>query len=136
MGRGTSGGILTTAKRKGDSWILNGQKKWMATLHGATSPLIWARDVANNQVKALIVENKTTPGFKVETIQNKIALKVVQNGLITMENRRSTNTSITRNASLLDRMKIPVIHGRVACCSVVVSSPEGSIMAARNSSAS
>src|SRR6266571_4702360 len=30
----------------------------------------------------------TTPGFKVEKIQNKIALKIVQNGQITMENCR------------------------------------------------
>src|SRR5205823_2968737 len=50
--------------------------------------IIWARDVADNQVKAFIVENKTTPGFSVEKIQNKIALKVVQNGVITMENCR------------------------------------------------
>ena len=42
----------------------------------------------SDQVKAFIVENKTTPGFKVEQIQNKIALKVVQNGLITMEKVR------------------------------------------------
>src|SRR5262249_29751274 len=50
--------------------------------------IIWARDVADNQVKGFIVENKTTPGFSVEKIQNKIALKVVQNGLITMNNCR------------------------------------------------
>ena len=43
------------------------------------------RDVADNQVKGFIVENKTTPGFSVEKIQNKIALKVVQNGLITLK---------------------------------------------------
>ena len=46
--------------------------------------IIWARDVADNQVKGFIVENKATPGFTVEKIQNKMALKVVQNGLITM----------------------------------------------------
>ena len=34
------------------------------------------------------MEIKTTPGFKVEKIQNKMSLKVVQNGLITMENIR------------------------------------------------
>jgi Acyl-CoA dehydrogenase, C-terminal domain len=50
--------------------------------------IIWARDLADNQVKSFIIENKTTPGFKVEKIQNKIALKVVQNGVITMENCR------------------------------------------------
>jgi glutaryl-CoA dehydrogenase len=88
VGSGTSGGMLTTAKRDGDDWILNGQKKWIGNAPWCDISIIWARDVADNQVKAFIVENKTTPGFKVEKIQNKIALKVVQNGLITMENCR------------------------------------------------
>jgi alkylation response protein AidB-like acyl-CoA dehydrogenase len=88
VGSGTSGGMLTTAKRDGDTWILNGQKKWIGNAPWCDISVIWARDVADNQVKAFIVENKTTPGFSVEKIQNKIALKVVQNGLITMENCR------------------------------------------------
>jgi alkylation response protein AidB-like acyl-CoA dehydrogenase len=88
VGSGTSGGMLTTAKRDGDTWILNGQKKWIGNSPWCDISVIWARDLADNQVKAFIVENKTTPGFKVEKIQNKIALKVVQNGLITMENCR------------------------------------------------
>src|SRR5215470_725583 len=29
VGSGTGGGLLTTAKRDGDSWILNGQKRWI-----------------------------------------------------------------------------------------------------------
>src|ERR1700738_123805 len=88
VGSGTSGGMLTTAQRDGDTWTLNGQKKWIGNAPWCDISIIWARDVADNQVKAFIVENKTTPGFKVEKIQNKIALKVVQNGLITMENCR------------------------------------------------
>ena len=56
--------------------------------HGAMSPIIWARDLADNQVKGFIVENKTTPGFSVEKIQNKVALKVVQNGHITLKDVR------------------------------------------------
>src|SRR6202142_168419 len=86
VGSGASGGLTTTAKRDGDSWILNGQKKWIGNSPWCDLSVIWARDETDNQVKAFIVENKTTPGFKVEKIQNKIALKVVQNGLITMEN--------------------------------------------------
>ena len=39
---------------------------------------ITSADVVDNQDKAFIGENKTTPGFKVEKIQNKIALKVVR----------------------------------------------------------
>src|SRR2546426_6423695 len=88
VGSGTSGGLTTTAKRDGDTWILNGQKKWIGNSPWCNISIIWARDLADNQVKAFIVENKTTPGFKVEKIQNKIALTVVQNGLITMENCR------------------------------------------------
>jgi glutaryl-CoA dehydrogenase len=88
VGSGASGGLTTTAKRDGDTWILNGQKKWIGNSPWCDISIIWARDLADNQVKAFIVENKTTPGFKVEKIQNKIALKVVQNGLITMENCR------------------------------------------------
>src|SRR6059058_3336195 len=88
VGSGTSGGLTTTAKRDGDTWVLNGQKRWIGNSTWCDISIIWARDLADNQVKAFIVENKTTPGFKVEKIQNKIALKIVQNGQITMENCR------------------------------------------------
>src|SRR5712664_1186352 len=88
VGSGTSGGLTTTAKRDGDTWILNGQKKWIGNSPWCDISIIWARDLGDNQVKAFIVENKTTPGFTVEKIQNKIALKVVQNGQITLKDVR------------------------------------------------
>jgi alkylation response protein AidB-like acyl-CoA dehydrogenase len=88
VGSGTGGGLLTTAKRDGDSWILNGQKRWIGNAPWCDLSIIWARDVADDQVKGFIVENKTTPGFSVEKMQGKIALRVVQNGQITMDNCR------------------------------------------------
>ncbi len=88
VGSGTGGGLLTTAKRDGDTWILNGQKRWIGNATWCDLSIIWARDVADNQVRGFIVENKTTPGFSVEKIQNKIALKVVQNGQITLSDCR------------------------------------------------
>ena len=88
VGSGAAGGLLTTAKREGDTWVLNGQKKWIGNSTWCDLSVIWARDVADNQVKAFIVENKTTPGFSVEKIHGKIALKVVQNGLITLKDVR------------------------------------------------
>jgi len=88
VGSGISGGMTTTAKREGDSWILNGQKRWIGNAPWCDLSIIWARDVADNQVKGFIVENKTTPGFSVEKIEHKIALKVVQNGHITLKDVR------------------------------------------------
>jgi alkylation response protein AidB-like acyl-CoA dehydrogenase len=88
VGSGTGGGLTTTAKREGDTWVLNGQKRWIGNAPWCDISIIWARDLADNQVKGFIVENKTTPGFSVEKIQNKIALKVVQNGQITLKDCR------------------------------------------------
>jgi glutaryl-CoA dehydrogenase len=88
VGSGTSGGMTTTAKREGDTWVLNGQKRWIGNATWCDVSIIWARDVSDNQVKGFIVENKTTPGFSVEKIEHKIALKVVQNGQITLKDVR------------------------------------------------
>jgi alkylation response protein AidB-like acyl-CoA dehydrogenase len=88
VGSGSGGGLLTTAKREGDTWILDGQKRWIGNAPWCDISIIWAKDVADNQVKGFIVENKTTPGFSVEKIENKIALKVVQNGEITLKDCR------------------------------------------------
>jgi alkylation response protein AidB-like acyl-CoA dehydrogenase len=88
VGSGTSGGLTTTAKREGDTWVLNGQKRWIGNATWCDISIIWARDLDDNQVKGFIVENKSTPGFSVEKIEHKIALKVVQNGQITLKDVR------------------------------------------------
>ena len=107
VGSGTGGGLTTTAKREGDTWILNGQKKWIGNAPWCDVSIIWARDVTDNQVKGFIVENKTTPGFSVEKIENKIALKVVQNGLITLNNCRvSEENRLQQDSSFRDTAKV------------------------------
>ena len=99
VGSGTGGGLTTTASREGDTWVLNGQKKWIGNAPWCDVSVIWARDLADNQVKGFIVENKTTPGFSVEKIENKIALKVVQNGLITMKDCRVSEANRLQSAN-------------------------------------
>src|SRR5438445_3880996 len=107
VGSGTGGGLTTTAKRDGDAWVLNGQKKWIGNAPWCDVTIVWARDAGDNQVKGFIVENKTTPGFSVEKIQNKIALRVVQNGLITMDNCRVPEENrLQADASFRDTAKV------------------------------
>jgi len=98
VGSGASGGLLTTAKRDGDTWILNGQKKWIGNATWGDLTIIWARDLADDQVKGFIVENRS-PGFHVEKIQHKMALRVVQNGLITLTNCKVDESNRLANAN-------------------------------------
>jgi glutaryl-CoA dehydrogenase len=122
VGSGTSGGLLTTARRDGDTWILNGQKTWIGNATWGDVTIIWARDEADNQVKGFIVENKTTPGFTAEKIQHKMALRVVQNALITMdncrvpeENRLQISTSFRDTARVLRMTRAFVAWEAVGC---------------------
>ncbi|MET3878471.1 acyl-CoA dehydrogenase family protein [Chitinophaga sp. OAE865] len=98
VGSGTAGGLTTTAKREGDTWILNGQKKWIGNATFADVIVIWARDVDDNQVKGFLLR-KDTPGFSVEKIHDKMALRIVQNGLITMKDCRIAESDRLQNAS-------------------------------------
>jgi alkylation response protein AidB-like acyl-CoA dehydrogenase len=87
--------------------VLNGQKKWIGNAPWCDVTIVWARDVGDNQVKGFIVENKTTPGFSVEKIQNKIALRVVQNGLTTMASCRVPEANrLQAMASFRDTAKV------------------------------
>ena len=98
VGSATSGGMTTTCKREGDEWVLNGQKKWIGNSTFADLNVIWARDVDSNQVKGFVV-GKDNPGFSVKKIENKMALRVVQNGLITLKDCRVPESDRLQNAN-------------------------------------
>ena len=98
VGSATSGGMLTTCRREGDTWILNGQKKWIGNSTFSDINVIWAKDEASGQVKGFVVE-KDNPGFSVEKIKTKMALRVVQNGLITLKDCRVPEADRLQNAN-------------------------------------
>jgi glutaryl-CoA dehydrogenase len=87
VGSGVAGGLTTTARRDGDVWVLNGQKKWIGNATFADHVIVWARDVDGGQVKGFVV-HKGAEGFAPAKIHDKIALRVVQNALITLDNVR------------------------------------------------
>ncbi|HNP67939.1 MAG TPA: acyl-CoA dehydrogenase family protein [Aequorivita sp.] len=87
VGSAVAGGLGTTCRQEGDEWILNGQKKWIGNATFADVTIIWARDEASDQVKGFLVR-KGNPGFKAEKMENKMALRTVQNALITLTDCR------------------------------------------------
>ncbi|MBO2464054.1 acyl-CoA dehydrogenase family protein [Actinomadura violacea] len=77
-------GLRTTARRDGDSWVLNGAKRWIGNGTFADLIVVWARDEADDQVKGFVV-GRDAPGFTATRIENKIALRTVQNADLTFE---------------------------------------------------
>lgn len=106
VGSAVAGGLTCTCKREGDTWILNGQKKWIGNATFADLVIIWARDLDDGNVKGFVVE-KNNPGFKAEKIKGKMALRIVQNALITLTNCEVPESHRLQNAnSFKDTAKV------------------------------
>ncbi|WCI09435.1 acyl-CoA dehydrogenase family protein [Arthrobacter sp. OVS8] len=84
-GSDVAGGTRTTARKEGDSWILNGAKRWIGNATFSDWVVIYARDLADNQVKGFLVDTKAE-GYRATKIENKISLRTVQNADITLDN--------------------------------------------------
>ena len=99
VGSAIAGGVQTTARREGDTWVLNGQKKWIGNATFADLVVIWARDEADDQVKGFIVRPETNDGYSVEKIRGKVALRAVENGQITLTDCRVPESDRLQNAT-------------------------------------
>jgi len=96
-GSDVAGGMETRARRisgrtgeadaGGDSWVLNGAKRWIGNGTFCDFMLVWARDEADGAVRGFIVD-ASLPGVGRSRIENKIALRTVQNADIVFEDVR------------------------------------------------
>ncbi|KAH9296840.1 hypothetical protein KI387_028522, partial [Taxus chinensis] len=76
--------LSTTATKVEGGWKLDGQKRWIGNSTFADILVIFARNTTTNQINGFIVK-KGTPGLTVSKIENKIGLRIVQNGDILMK---------------------------------------------------
>ncbi|MEV0381300.1 acyl-CoA dehydrogenase family protein [Nonomuraea sp. NPDC050643] len=105
-GSDVSGGMRTTARREGDTWVLDGAKRWIGNGTFADLIVVWARDTEDGHVKGFVVE-QGTPGFTAIKIENKMALRTVQNADITLRDCRVPETNRLQQAdSFRDTAKI------------------------------
>jgi glutaryl-CoA dehydrogenase len=92
-GSDVAGGMATTATRvpgsdgEADEWIINGAKRWIGNGTFCDYMLLWAKDAQTGQIRGFILD-PTLPGVTRTRIENKIALRTVQNAHITLENVR------------------------------------------------
>ena len=101
QGSAIAGGLATTARRQGDEWVLDGEKKWIGNASFADLVVIWARDVGDDQVKGFVVEQGTA-GMTFDVQQDKIALRVVQNAEIHLKGVRVPEANRLANANTFE----------------------------------
>jgi glutaryl-CoA dehydrogenase (non-decarboxylating) len=88
-GVGTDAGALqTTARRRGDRYVLNGQKIWISLADIADHCLVFAtldRSKGHRAITAFIVE-RGFPGFSSATLHGKLGIRAGNTGVINLDN--------------------------------------------------
>ena len=100
-GSDVAGGLETTARRDGDEWVIDGAKRWIGNGTFADLVVVWARDVADDQVKGFVVE-KDMPGFTATKMEDKLALRITQNADIVLDGVRVPEANRLQNANSFD----------------------------------
>jgi len=78
--------LETSARRDGDSYVLDGQKKWIGNGTIADHVLVWARG-EDGAVGGYVVD-KGTPGYRATVMTGKTALRAVWQAEITLDGVR------------------------------------------------
>lgn len=65
-------GMLTTARRDGEHWVLNGEKSWITNGSVADVAVVWAR--TDEGIQGFLVE-KGTPGYATSDIHGKLSMR-------------------------------------------------------------
>ncbi|AMM32920.1 Putative glutaryl-CoA dehydrogenase [Sinomonas atrocyanea] len=93
--------LETSARRDGDSWVLNGAKRWIGNASYAHVVVIYARDTEDGQVKAFVLERGPeedfAPGFRPTVITGKIGKRAILQPDIVIEDLRLPEANRLQN---------------------------------------
>ena len=98
--------LETTARREGDEYVIDGEKRWIGNASFADVTVIWARDEEDEGVKGFLVE-KGAEGFSTEIITGKMGKRAVWQPDIKLEGVRVPAENKLGNAdSFKDTAKV------------------------------
>lgn len=81
--------VQTTARKDGDSYILNGAKRWIGNASISNVLIIWARDETTGEFGGYVIEDANiVEGVTINDIWGKISKRAVYNADITLDNIR------------------------------------------------
>jgi len=95
-------GMLTTAKKDGDSYVLNGSKMWITNGGVAHIAIVWAK--LDGRIRGFIVE-RGTKGYSTKDIHGKFSLRASVTSELTFQDCRIPASNILPN---VDGLKGPL----------------------------
>jgi len=95
-------GMLTTARKDGDSYVLNGSKMWITNGGVAHIAIVWAK--LEGRIRGFIVE-RGTPGYSTKDIHGKFSLRASVTSELTFQDCRIPASNILPN---VDGLKGPL----------------------------
>ena len=103
--------LETTVRRDGDCWVLNGAKRWIGNASIADVIVVWARDVDDGKVKAIVVEKNadgTYPdGYTAKLITGKLGKRAVWQPDVTLNNVRvPLDNKLAQSQSFRDATRV------------------------------
>ena len=125
-----AGGMLTTARREGSHYILNGSKNFIT--HGSVGNVTVVMAVTDKSrgkkgISALIVENDT-PGFIVSKKENKLGMRCCDTSALAFDNCRvpAENLLGEENTGFSQALKV-LDGGRISIASLALGIGQGAI---------
>lgn len=103
--------MATTARRDGDTWVLDGQKRWIGNAPDADVIVVFARTDAG--VGAFLVE-RGAPGLSVEVMTGKIAKRAIRNGHVRLVGVRLPDAARLPGVQRFGDVTTHLSHGRVS----------------------
>jgi len=94
--------LETVAHRAGDDWVLDGRKRWIGLGSVADIVVICARDAADSNVKAFVMERRGDDypeGYRPTVIEGKIAKRAVWQADIVIEGLRVSEADRLRGVT-------------------------------------
>jgi alkylation response protein AidB-like acyl-CoA dehydrogenase len=130
-----AGSARTSAVRKGDGWVLNGNKTFITNGHYADISVIIAvtdKSKGTHGLSAFVVE-KGTPGFRPGKKENKLGLRASDTSELIFEDCEIPGENLLGNEGdgFIDSMRI-LDGGRISIAALSLGIGRGAFDAARN----
>src|SRR5579862_4320966 len=88
-------GMLTSARREGSEWILDGEKTWITNGSMADIAVVWAR--AEDGIRGFLVERGTS-GFTASDIHGKLSMRASVTSSLAFDNCRVPESALLPQA--------------------------------------